>query len=45
MPKDDPVHADITERGRRTEGLLQSIERPASEISEELDSWLVHEHR
>ena len=36
LPKDDPVHATIAERGRRTEALLQSIEWPVSEIPEEL---------
>jgi hypothetical protein len=45
MPKDDPIHKAIAERGRRTEVLLQSIERPVSEKSEELAGWLVYEHR
>lgn len=45
MPKDDPIHAAIIERGRRTEALLDSIERPVSEITEELAGWLIYEHR
>jgi hypothetical protein len=45
MPKDDSIHAAIADRGRQTEALLQSIERPVSEISEELAGWLVYEHR
>lgn len=45
MPKDDPIHKAIAERGRRTEALLQNTERPVSEKSEELAGWLVYEHR
>lgn len=45
MPKDDPIHVAIAERGRRTEALLQNIERPVSEKTEELAGWLVYEHR
>lgn len=45
MPKSDPIHEAIAERGRRTEQWLRSIDRPVSEKTEELAAWLVYEHR